>query len=694
MSVRPLTTLLRSVAALAVVTAGVTAGYLAQGQASVTAPAAAAPRARVVTLVTGERVAVTQVDARHITAALEHDGQSRKFQTLSTGTAQYVIPDEALPYVGRQLDLSLFNIAAPAAELSVRWAAGSIAHAIPGLTGTRVSSPAAFGAALASGTALDGVASVRPAGAPVPASPNFNLATLIVQGLDGLGAAAGGGTVSVVNIDDAQRFVSLSAFFNGTVAFSVPEGHYSLTVDIATPGSGTAGASEALVVLPQVDVAAPRTVVTADARTATALVPVPSTTRASRAEQFSATLDRVSASGAQVTFTEGFLGSLPTLYVTPVSTVATGALHWYTYFRLAGDGELYDVEFPSDSGIPAQFPTQVPDASLAPLDAAYHSEVADHPIYTYRASFQPWETFSLRPVSSATAPTRRVEYVTGRPDIAWVGAIIARVDEFNGIDQAPRTVYQAGQRAPDVYLRAPLAPGVDAGVVLTQPCAACRQGDTLGLDVQPWSDGGHALSLMPSATLDMSTDTRLYADGALVQQGSLPSGTVAVPHDAARLRLTLDTTKSADWTSTATRTSTAWTWRTTARGGSLPAMRTCPDGTQSCAFEPLLFVGYDLGADLSNAVPAGQASTVSLRVFHQTFDTAATADALTLDVSTDDGATWMPVAVRVQGGGVFTASVAPAAGVPFLSVRVHASDPLGDTIDQTITRAVRVVQGD
>jgi hypothetical protein len=231
-------------------------------------------------------------------------------------------------------------------------------------------------------------------------------------------------------------------------------------------------------------------------------------------------------------------------------------------------------------------------------------------------------------------------------------------------------------------------------VVLAQPCAACRQGDTLGLNVLPWSDGGHALNqLAPSATLDVSTDTRLYADGTLLQQGSLPAGSVAVPHDAATYRLTLDTTKSATWTTTATHTSTAWTWRSAARTGTLPAGRTCPDGTQSCAFEPLLFVGYDLGADLSNALAAGTAVTVGVRVFHETFNTGVAADALTLDVSTDDGATWTPAAVRAQGGGVFAATLVPASGAGFLSLRVHAGDPLGGTIDQTVIRAVRVAQG-
>lgn len=747
MRARALTGLLCGASALAVVAAGVMSGQLPHGAASVTAPspsAGATAGSRVVTLVTGERVMVTPVDTTHVMAALDEGPQRagrREFRTLTTPGAQYVVPDEALPYLGRGLDLSLFNITAPAVDLRVTWAAGASAHPIPGLalgpsaggsSTARVSSASTLAAALAAGirTAptgtglMAGVQTIRAAGPgtasppassgppatvgpPVTVGPHFNLATVLIKGLDRQGTAAGGGSVSIVNVDDAQRFTSLSSFFTGTVAFSVPEGHYSLTADISTPASGSNPPSESLVVLPQVTVTAPQTVLVADARAATASVPVPLTPLPTQAEQMSATLDRVSASGAQVTYTEGFLGGIPRMYVTPVSGVSLGALHWYTYFRLNGpatstvDGQpyLYDVESPSQDGIPGQFPTQVEAASLERLDAAYHSDVADHPIDTYRASFQPWETFALRPVSPATAPLRRVEYATGLPDIAWVGALVWQVDEFNGIDQGPRTILQAGQRMPEVYLRAPLVPGVDTGVVPPEPCGACRQGDTLGLDVLPWWDGGHAVgTLTASGTLDVSTDTRLYADGVLVHQGTLPAGTVPVPNGPAELRLALDTVKSAPWTATATRSSTVWTWRSTTRTGTLPAARTCPDGTQDCAFEPLLFADYDLGADTSNAVPAATADTVSIHVHHQALQTAPDADALTFDVSTDDGARWNPVAVANLGAGSFAATVPaallPASGTGFVSVRIHASDPLGDVIDQTVMRAVRVVQGD
>ena len=40
------------------------------------------------------------------------------------------------------------------------------------------------------------------------------------------------------------------------------------------------------------------------------------------------------------------------------------------------------------------------------------------------------------------------------------------------------------------------------------------------------------------------------------------------------------------------------------------------------------------------------------------------------------------------GAGRFAATVTPAAG--FLSLRVHATDPVGTTLDQTVVHALRV----
>jgi len=60
-------------------------------------------------------------------------------------------------------------------------------------------------------------------------------------------------------------------------------------------------------------------------------------------------------------------------------------------------------------------------------------------------------------------------------------------------------------------------------------------------------------------------------------------------------------------------------------------------------------------------------------------------------VSGDDGATWTPVTATGSAGGRFTATVTPAAGSGFLSLRIHATDPASTTLDQTVLRALRVL---
>ncbi|WP_213013968.1 hypothetical protein, partial [Paractinoplanes toevensis] len=103
---------------------------------------------------------------------------------------------------------------------------------------------------------------------------------------------------------------------------------------------------------------------------------------------------------------------------------------------------------------------------------------------------------------------------------------------------------------------------------------------------------------------------------------------------------------------------------------------------------PLVFAEYGVAADTTNAIKAGVATPLSVTLRRQAGDTTPVSEHLTLDVSADDGATWKPVTAASAGNGRFTATVTPAAG--YLSLRVHATDPLGATFDQTVVRAVRV----
>ncbi|HEY0001737.1 MAG TPA: hypothetical protein VGB74_14875 [Actinoplanes sp.] len=689
---------------------------------------ASAAADRLVTLPTGERVFLGAGSraVRTIEPAAGTTNGPARVRTMAVGDHLYVVPEEALPYVGRQLDLALFDVLAPATSLTVEWAAA--ARPVPGLaleaaaggrSVGRIADPAAFGAALArsateartaaaAGTAtgtttgattgaLAGVRSVRTTAAAEPtAVPNYPLVNLTVRGLDKLGVNAFSGSVSVTNAEDVQRFSSLQSFVDGEVSFSVPVGHYSLQVSITTYDATSTYLGDSLLIFPELEVSGTAVELVADARTAKVVVPVPATPNPAGLEQLQATYSRVSAAGFDTTTAYMLIGGSPSLSVTPTSPVSIGKMHWYTYFRLnspatATERYLYDLVFPTDGVIPAQFTAKVAAADLAQLDATYAAENGASPITTSRTSFQPWESFPIRFASNASAPLRRTEYVSALPGVGWVSSAVARPDEYNGVTQSPMTAYRPGQRVADSHHIAPAVPGVDRSALRSLPCPACRQGDQLLLNVQPRTDaGGHSVRMTASATAAVSTQSKVYADGTLIATGTDPAGAIALPATASQLKLEVNSGVASPWATTSSKVTTAWTWRTAAPTGT-PAGRTCTEPAAPCAFQPLLFAEYAAGVDTSNALPAGVAAPLTVLVRRQANDPGPAATALTLEVSRDDGTTWTPVTTTGSTGGRFTATVTPAAGSGFLSLRIHATDPTGSALDQTVIRALRVL---
>src|SRR3954466_8701003 len=108
-------------------------------------PAPAAGRtaqADVVTLPTGERVFLSPAGAggRSVRGVEPATGaatgpatEPTRVRTMAVGDHFYVVPGEAMPFLGRQLDLALFDVRAPTAALRVQWAPDAAPHAIPGL---------------------------------------------------------------------------------------------------------------------------------------------------------------------------------------------------------------------------------------------------------------------------------------------------------------------------------------------------------------------------------------------------------------------------------------------------------------------------------------------------------------------------------------------------------------------------------
>ena len=222
----------------------------------------AAVRRGVVSLINGARVlAGLGVGARD-TAAVLPGGRGSSLIGISVAGNSDLIPPQAMPYLGRGLDPSLFDVAAlagreRAGRLPVTLAYRGELPGLPGVTITHTASEAAqgylteagaraFGAALArqfaadhargsygqDGMFADGLSVTLAGERTRRAAPrqSFPMHALTVTGTGLAGRPDTGDIVCVINVDNIGRFSdpaeSQSVFYHGSARFSVPAGHY------------------------------------------------------------------------------------------------------------------------------------------------------------------------------------------------------------------------------------------------------------------------------------------------------------------------------------------------------------------------------------------------------------------------------------------------------------------------------------
>jgi hypothetical protein len=287
-----------------------TATAPAAATAVTASPAAAAPLApappRTVLLINGA-VATTPADARPAVITTAGGGFAGSMLTLGTGGKSYEIPAAALPYLGRGLDLSLFDVPLLASKetggrLPVRVAYQGARPRLPGVTITSAGGGAAegyltassartFGAALvrqfvadhargsygqdglfAAGVtvSLAGTAAARAARAPRMAGPargaasRYALHTLTAVGRNLAGRPDTGDVVLVFNADNTALFGDIyeneNFFYHGTAKFSVPPGHYWALADFIDLSPTKKPIAERAVVLPQFTVSGDKSV--------------------------------------------------------------------------------------------------------------------------------------------------------------------------------------------------------------------------------------------------------------------------------------------------------------------------------------------------------------------------------------------------------------------------------------------------
>jgi hypothetical protein len=736
-----------------------------QNKARPGAPAALAPATGgTVVLINGDRVvAGPGTGRRSVTVLPPGSGLGGSLLTLGAGGVTYKIPVAAVPFLGRGLDPSLFNVGGMlrrerGGRVPVRVAYRGHRPALPGVTLTRArggvatgyltaSSARLFGAALARQFAADhargsygrdgmfaggvsvslaGTAPARGSGAvslALATRPRFVMHTLTVTGTNLAGAPDTGGFVMVVNVDDSRRFFDGATFDHGTVKLSVPAGHYwaaGIFTDAAPKGRP---AAQRMVVLPQFTVSRDATVGVGE-RTATSKIAV-STPRPSRTLDTNVNVLRPGAAGPASYADISGQGNAP-LYVSPTTRRPTvGRLEtvssWIRLFPPGAKGVPYQyyLDHLETSGLlSGNQHYVVRPGTLATVHARFYSDIPGTGIAFFIGvpSAVANEPMSFDVTGNRVRlPGRQTQYFTaGSPPVVWQ-EWEQSLDSADG-QIGPFREFRPGAQVTEPWGAFPLHPapnvnlvGAVAGDLAPSLISASRSGDTLTLDLAPFSDGigdtGTRFTGLngPGSRLtgryEIDEDGKTIASGNAVGTGVIFGDfhtTATLGPKPSVIRFTLGASITGADYPLSPATHTVWTWRSTheagatvPRGWACRWVSTAPHlRGRDCVAEPMMTLGYRVaGLGLDGSAAAGR-QTVGISVGHLQLAAAAGITAAAVQVSLDGGKTWHAATVTGSRGTYRAVFTAPAGA--YVTLRVTAADAAGGRIAETITRAYKI----
>ncbi|QQQ73680.1 hypothetical protein IOD16_20660 [Saccharothrix sp. 6-C] len=196
-----------------------------------------------------------------------------------------------------------------------------------------------------------------------------------------------------------------------------------------------------------------------------------------------------------------------------------------------------------------------------------------------------------------------------------------------------------------------------------------RTGDEVSFSLSLFGDreGNEGYSKVTSAR------TALYRDGELVgENGSSGHGTFPVPPGPAVFRARAGVTRAPEVSDFSTRITVDWTFRS--------------DTTTRERRLPMSVVRFTPELDAAGSTPAYRPLTVPLVVDRQRGVDSPPLRHFRVEVSYDDGATW--VSLPVLGSAALVGNRAMPG--TFASLRVHATDGRGGELSQTVIRAYRL----
>jgi hypothetical protein len=713
-------------------------------------PAQAARQLRPVTLINGDRLLAEGGPGGgmwHELMAGTSGGINAQLVTTVLGGRTYVVPLDALPYLGRGLDPSLFDLASLLHEptggrlpLQVRYTGRM--PSFPGITITSAgggkargyltaASARAFGTALARQFTADhargsygrdgmfpGRVRISLAGVPAAAGPPGERApvaapsrrsTLRVTGTNLAGKPDTGDEVLVYNADDSRRYHSAQNFDNGAATFRVPPGHYwAVGIFVSSGGQGNRG-GQRIVVLPQFTVRG-RTTVHMDERTARQIQIV--TPRPTRIDYTYLTLARSGRSGPSVLVGLGDGTSQP-VWVAPTGRKPTvGALHVITFSQLdsppgtAGTPYEYGVAYQNNGTIPARQRRVVSPAALAVVHARYYQAppALVQQFLTVGIPGYTQGSYSGRGVIFR-APSRINEYLSAGPSDIWSDEYFQQAAYLNeaGGQFDPGKTFTPGEHVTENWGSYPLhtAPDVNlAGAPTPQMVSASRAGNRLGVYVTPFSDnqfGDTGSGYTPIPHVTFSGRYQIDENGKKIAGGRVtpPKGgylvgfghTATVSGRPSLIRFLLSAVRQGRGYPLSSASRTVWTWRSSHEAGHmLPPGWTCITGSgnsRSCAVEPMMTLRYAVVGLALDGATHPGRQVLHVSAGHLQLVRAIAVTRASVSVSFDGGKTWHPTHVTGHNGS-YTATFTAPAGAK-VSLRTSAADTAGGSITETIT---------
>ncbi len=232
----------------------------------------------------------------------------------------------------------------------------------------------------------------------------------------------------------------------------------------------------------------------------------------------------------------------------------------------------------------------------------------------FQLGIYPWEGGYFATVYPQALPYQRTVYATGDPAAQWAAESFQSYATLAGGQSASLEQYAAGQTVPDDWNAGPLHAGTNMNLIgaanlFTAVPSASRSGNTLALDVTPFSDNqpGHLGSgFQPGifgSTGKVTGSYEIDQNGKKIAGGNAAKAAQGSPdlYVRARLRARRSVIKFAVSASRTGRayglaasSRTVWTWASARQAGAvLPAGWICPS-SPACVVQPMMTLQYSV----------------------------------------------------------------------------------------------------